>query len=234
MSDTKPRILFLPGVFLKDCPQPEEESSEEVVVLSSEDELESIATDVTQIETFRPKKVIKNYDTIPTQFISKDKWPTSTNLLCWICDGVVVGPPWAIITGCSKTLVSDDSDTTDISDVSLLNAHSSFSEVLIMDTCGNFCRPGCSAAYIDGVNNPAITNKHESKRLTMIFNEQMTGVHVTHVPLSDMRTCQQKYCGPSGKTEEQYWTDNSQKAEKFLNALEKSSMSSVTVRREKK
>lgn len=231
MSDSKPRILFLPGVFLKDCPSPEEDTSEEIVELSSEDELDSIATDITQIETFTIKKtVIRQYDVIPTQFTSKEKWPKLSNLLCWYCDCSFVGMPWPVIIGCSKTLVSDDTDVTDISDASLLNAQSSFNEILIMDTHGNFCQPGCSMAYIDTVTDPAIINKHECKRLTMSLIEIFVGGHINYIPSSDPKTNMQKYCGPYGKTDDQYQNDNNQKTNRFTSAVEKSSLSSVTVK----
>jgi len=230
---SRPKILFLPGVFLKDCPCPEDTSSEEVVEvqLSSDDELDSITTDISQLEpNIKFKTVIKKYDSIPRQFISKEKWPKQTNLLCWYCDCSFTGIPWPIIISCSKTLLSGDSDTTDVSDVSLLNASSAFNEVLVMDTYGNFCQAGCSMAYTDTVIDPNIVNKHESKGLLLIFIEKMTGVYVPHVPSSDRKTCMKKYSGPYGKTDEQYQEDNRQKSHKYMAAIEKSSLNAVTVK----
>lgn len=236
MSSNRSKILFLPGVFLKDCPGPDEESSDEVVEvhLSSDEELDSIATDITQLEpVIRPRSVIKKYDTIPTQFTRRELWPTSSNLLCWFCDRDFTGMPWPVITGCSKTLVSDDSDGSDISDAILLNSLSAFNEILLMDTHGNFCQSGCSMAYIDLVNDPKIVNKYESKRLLKLFAEIMTRTQVNHIPSSDVRTCMQKYCGPGGKTEEKYREENEQRSGKYTIAIEKSTLSSVIVRSNK-
>ncbi len=229
MSTT--RILFLPGVFLKDCPEPED-SSEEIVELESSDDLDAIATDVSQIEAaFCAKKVIKKYDTIPSQFTTLDKWPKQTNLLCWYCDFPFTGMPWPVVSGCSKTLVSEDSDVTDISDASLLTSSSAFTEILILDTHGNFCQKGCAMAYIDKVTDPVIHNKYECRQLLILFNELVTKERVNYIPLSDAKTDMQKYCGPHGKTDEQYRNENNLKSAKFANAVEKSSLSAVTVKK---
>jgi len=219
----RPKILFLPGVFLKDCPCPED--------LSSEDELDSIiTTDISQFEpNIKVKTIIKKYDSIPRQFTDVSKWPKSSNLLCWYCDSAFNGMPWPIIISCSKTLVSGD-DVSDVSDANLLNSLSSFKEVLVMDTHGNFCQAGCSMAYTDIVSDANIVNKHESKRLLLIFIEIITGVYVAHVPSSERKTDMQKYSGPYGKTEQQYHDENRQKSAKYISAIEKSSLSAVTVK----
>jgi hypothetical protein len=229
----RPKILFLPGVFLKDCPCPDDSSSEEVVEvqLSSDDELDSITTDISQLgSNTKFKSVIKKYDTIPRQFITRDKWPKHTNLLCWYCDCAFTGIPWPVIISCSKTLLSGESDTSDISDTSLLNSVLAFNEVLVMDTYGNFCQAGCSMAYVDTVRDPNIINKHESKGLLLIFIEKVTGVCVAHVPCSDPKISMKKYSGPYGKTEDKYQEDNRQKSAKYIAAIEKSSLSAVTVK----
>lgn len=233
MSDTR-AILFLPGVFLRDCPSNDDPSSEVEVVLSSDEELDSIATDITQLTYDVRKPAIKKYDSIPNQFIKKETWPQQTNLLCWYCDCSFTTMPWPIITGCSKTLVSEDSDIADISDTVLLNSHSAFNEILIMDTHGNFCLPGCAMAYIENVNDPAIINKYECKRLLLTLIEIMTKQHVSYVPLSEPKTTMQKYCGSHGKTEEKYVEENQQKQLKYTSAIEKSTLSSVIVSHPKK
>jgi len=228
----RPKILFLPGVFLKDCPCLDDSSSEEVVEvqLSSEDELDSIITDISQLEpNIKMKTVIKKYDSIPRQFTEASKWPKHSNLLCWYCDCAFDGMPWPIIISCSKTLASGD-DVSDVSDANLLNSLSSFKEVLVMDTHGNFCQAGCSMAYTDIVSDANIVNKHESKRLLLIFIEKITGVYIPHVPSSDRKTVMKKYSGPYGKTEEQYQEENRQKSAKYISAIEKSSLSAVTVK----
>lgn len=233
MSENRP-ILFLPGVFLKDCPI-DEPSSEEEVVLSTDDELDSIATDITQLTFHEIKKpIIKKYDSISTQFIKKETWPQKTNLLCWYCDCAFDTMPWPIITGCSKALVSEDSDIADISDAVLLNSHSAFTEILIRDTHGNFCLPGCAMAYIEKISDPAIVNKYECKRLLLTFIEDITKQHVSYVPLSEPKTTMQKYCGSYGKTEEKYIEENQQKQMKYTTAIEKSTLNSVIVSNFKK
>ncbi len=222
------KMLFLPGVFIKDCPTNDESDVEEIR-LSSEDE-DDIGVDVSSFNTTEVRKsVIKEYDSIPTQFTTLDKWPKQTNLLCWTCDKVPSDMPWPIIIGCSKTLVSEDSDVADISDLVLLNSLSAFKEILIRDTHGNFCQPSCIIKYIDGVNDPNIVNKQECKRMTMSFIEFVTNSHISFIPGSDSRTVQQKYCGPHGKTEEKYHEDNKQKHTCYDTALEKSKFNSVVV-----
>lgn len=228
----RPKILFLPGVFLKDCPKPEDESSEEIIEL--DDDLDSIATDVTALETVVKVPVIKKYDTLPTQFTSREKWPTSTNLLCWYCSTSFSNFPWAVPVTCSKNLISDDSDVTDVSDTSLLVSIGTFKETLVMDVHGNFCSCSCALTYIKKVSDPTIINRHESERLLLLFAEIMTGEKFTHVALVDPPTMMQKYCGPSGKTEDVYIEENLQKTNKYTVAIEKSVLSNVLVKHQKK
>lgn len=224
----RPKILFLPGVFLKDCPRPEDESSEEIIEL--DDDLDTIATDVTELElSVKCRPSIKKYDSIPTQFTGRDSWPKSTNLLCWYCNQPFDNFPWAIPISCSKNLIADDSDVTDVSDASLLESFGTFKEALVMDVHGNFCSCSCSLTYIKRILDSAIISRHESERLLLIFAEIMTGEKLTYIALVDPPSQMQKYCGPGGKTDEAYIEENSQKTKKYISAIEKSVLSNVIV-----
>jgi hypothetical protein len=230
IMSVRPKILFLPGVFLKDCPRPEDESSEEIIELDAD--LDSLATDITALEAVvvKTRPSIKKYDVIPTQFTSRDTWPKSTNLLCWYCSRSFEEFPWTVPISCSKNLISDDSDITDVSDTSLLESANTFREALVMDVHGNFCGCSCSLTYIKRIYDPTIINRHESERLLFMFAEIMTGEKNTYIALADAPTMMQKYCGCDGKTEETYITDNLQKTNKYISAIEKSVISNVTIK----
>lgn len=225
----RPKILFLPGVFIRDCPRPEDESSEEIIEL--DDDLDSIATDVTALEmTVKTRPSIKKYDLIPMQFTGRDSWPKSTNLLCWYCSRSFDEFPWTVPISCSRNLIADDSDVTDVSDASLLESFGTFKEALVMDVHGNFCSCSCALTYIKRILDPTIINRHESERLLLMFAEIITIKKMTHIALADPPTLMQKYCGPGGKTEETYIEENLQKTTKYINAIEKSVQSNVVVK----
>lgn len=226
---TRSKILFLPGVFIKDCPRAEDESSEEIIELDGD--LDSIATDVTGLDiATKPRSSIKKYDTIPMQFTDPACWPKSTNLLCWYCSRSFDEFPWTIPVTCSKNLITDDSDVTDVSDSSLLESFSTFKEALVMDVHGNFCTCSCALTYLKRILDPVIINKHESERLLFMFCEFMTGEKPTYIALVDPPTQIKKYCGPDGKTEEIYIDENLQKTNKYINAIEKSVINNVLVK----
>jgi hypothetical protein len=226
MSYRKSKILFLPGVFLSDCPDSEDEESGEVLDISlddSEDNDECLNQDV--------QRVPKKYDELQTQYINRDLWKKKTNLLCWSCGLRFENVPYAIPIGWAKRLVSPDNldDQTEASDSSLLSSKRRFKELPIMEMHGNFCQGGCAARYIAKVKDPKIPNRKESMELLIIFHNKLMDDAVNYIPLSDPRAKMHMYCGSIGVDIHEFSKSNGQKLENYKRAVEKSNTSSVRV-----
>lgn len=117
-------ILFLQGVFKKDCKHVEEFFHERLLH-----------------ESVRETKL---YDKIPLVFTGLDTWPKSTNLLCWNCNRGFKTRPWfepqsidPLSRGTAGVLLTGDE---------IKNNHN-------IDACriavrGNFCSPHCVVKHI--------------------------------------------------------------------------------------
>jgi len=217
------KILFLPGVFLQDCPDSDPES-EDVLEISLED---SEDLTVGPCKELKPKI----YDELQTQYINRDLWKKTTNLHCWACGLTFNTVPYAIPIGWTKRLVSPDNidDQTEASDSSLLSSTRRFKEMPIMEMHGNFCHGGCGAWYILKVGDPKIPNKRESMELYIIFHNDLTGESVNYMPCAEPRTRMHMYCGSIGISDEEYRKENTQKLSGYKRAVEKSNTDSVRV-----
>jgi hypothetical protein len=225
MSYRKSKILFLPGVFLSDCPDTEDEDSGEVLEISLDgiddgpDESESVYLEP------------KVYDELQTQYINRDLWKKKTNLRCWACGLRFDEAPYAIPIGWTKRLVSPDNldDQTEASDSSLLSSKRRFKELPIMEMHGNFCHEGCAAWYIMKVEDEKISNRQESMELLVIFHNDLKEDTVNHIPLADPRNKMTMYSGSIGVTMEKFLDNNYKKLENYKRAVEKSNTNSVRV-----
>lgn len=74
MNFEEVNILYLKGVFLKDCTDVEDLFENEL--------MEKVTLNKYQVESKEPKI----YDKIPTIFTTKEKWVTKNNILCWYCN----------------------------------------------------------------------------------------------------------------------------------------------------
>ena len=227
MSYNKSKILFLPGVFLDDCPDTEEEDSGEVLEMS----LDYSDDEVNDLDGFENQPVPKKYDELQKQYINRDLWKKKTNLLCWSCSLRFDTVPYAVPIGWTKRLISPDNieDQTEASDTSLLSSKRRFKELPIMEMHGNFCHGGCAAWYIMNVEDSKIFNKKECLDLLIIFHNDLMGDSVKNIPTAERRTRMQMYCGSIGIAGTEFIKTNSQKLENYKRAVEKSNTNAVRV-----
>lgn len=217
---SRSKILFLPGIFLADCPETDDEESGEVLEISLDDSDHEV-----------PVAAPKKYDELQTRYISKELWKKKTNLLCWSCGLRFDDIPYAIPIGWTKRLISPDNleDQTEASDSSLLSSRRRFKEMPIMEMYGNFCHGGCASWYIMCVEDPKISNKKESMELLIIFHNDITGELIQYMPCADPKVKMHMYCGSIGVPADEFVKRNSQKLESYRHAVEKSNTSSVKV-----
>lgn len=105
-------MLFIPGVLKKDCK-------------TADDMME---------ERLRCNMVIKDtrvFDQIPILFTTLDRWPTSTNLMCWWCHRAFRDRPWFV----PKSIEPNVVQPTD-------------NRACVISPEGNFCTAHCAAAFI--------------------------------------------------------------------------------------
>ncbi len=217
---SRSKILFLPGIFLTDCPETEDEDSGEVLEISLDDS-----------DHEAPVAVPKKYDELQTRYISKELWKKKTNLLCWACGLRFDDIPYAIPIGWTKRLISPDNleDQTEASDSSLLSSKRRFKEIPIMEMYGNFCHGGCASRYIMCIDDPKISNKKESMELLIIFHNDITGEAIQYLPQAEPNVKMHAYCGSIGVPTDEFVKRNLQKLESYRHAVEKSNTSSVKV-----
>lgn len=241
MSRKRPSILFLPGVFLRDCNVPEESAgSEEVVEVdldasSEEINLDDIATDINDLQLMQSKtssyKEPKEYDALPMQYIDEEHWPQKINLLCWACGLSIDGRPEpAAIIGCSKKLVASDlTEQSAVSDADLLRAANPLQEVVVWDIRGVSCCSACSVKYTLHSSDPKIVDREESIRLYLMYRKCVTGEEISHIPIANDRTTLKKYCGPIGKSVAKFKEENANKVKEFALAVKKSTVASFKI-----
>lgn len=71
-----PKVLFIKGVFIKDCVPVDDLFDEQIMDQARDDPIE--------INSFTP---------LPTLFTGLDEWPDKTNLRCYYCDRVTDNTP---------------------------------------------------------------------------------------------------------------------------------------------
>lgn len=142
-------VLFLSGVFTKDCQQMEEIFHDRLV-----------ADNVTNEEQ------IKQYNKIPALFTGWDNWPKQTNLLCWTCSRTFKTVPWfepqsiePISVGCVGRVLTN-------ADIKNSNNQKSFSIV----PKGNFCCKNCVRYYIDKGPDD-LASKHDKVEMLKLVSE---------------------------------------------------------------
>jgi hypothetical protein len=107
-------ILFLEGVYKRDC----------------RTTMDDVHEDRLRINTASHEA--RRFDKIPLLFTSLDRWPTSTNILCWWCRRSFRGRPWFVPKSVEPNVVQPDDHRQ-----------------VVMTPEGNFCTAHCAAAYIN-------------------------------------------------------------------------------------
>jgi hypothetical protein len=126
-----PKILFIKGVFKKDCCSDDLLEKKVLESVSHSFSEGIIINDILSSDNVSYSDTPLYYDKLPTIFESLDTWPKKTNLLCWYCtlsfDTVPIFIP-KVIEPISKKTESSDSKFT-------FSVH------------GVFCSFGCACQY---------------------------------------------------------------------------------------
>lgn len=120
-----------------------------------------------------------NYDEIPVKFYSIEKWPKSTNLLCWICDEIPSSYP--------KFLPKNPEKNQEYGD--------------ICDVEGNFCSWNCATTYME--QNYPKEQHWDYYELITLFASKWTGKKYRYIA-ADPKTRMRQYCGKSGITRKEW------------------------------
>ena len=172
----------------------------------------------------------EDYDSIPRQFRSWDKYPKTTNLKCWGCHMNFNNAPWFVPISWDKKLISNErEDDVDVTDNTLLNSTLQYGEVKVFGVLGNFCSETCTQYYISNVHNSHIVNPDASTQMLRIVASMRYNKKITHIPKADPPTEMDCYCGSRGTPVLTYVQNNRAKLSDFESALKKCNMNSVMV-----
>jgi hypothetical protein len=163
-------ILFLQGVFKKDCRR-----------------MDHVFQDRLLLETNNQRDA-KIYDKIPCTFTSLDNWPRSTNLQCWWCHRLFKSRPW--FEPQSIEPIPDGECGAVLDNVKL---HTTKKAVSI-SARGVFCRSNCVQAYINLHSNDLSDHHNKSSMLKYIY-EIFMGSSIPDIQPSPLPTEMSKYGG---------------------------------------
>jgi hypothetical protein len=143
-------ILFLAGVYKKDCKKIEDFFHERLLYDNTADS--------------------KMYDKIPMTFSSMENWPQSTNLTCWLCNRTFKNRPWfepQSIESVNKGDVGIMISSADIKKTKVENSY-------CIHTKGNFCSANCVMRYII-IYSKDLSDKLNKIAMLKILYEIFTG-----------------------------------------------------------
>lgn len=162
------------------------------------------------------KKAPTKYDELPKVFYNADKLPKSINLLCWSCSNVIEQTPWFLPITSEKISVSDTPNTKDIADELVFNLsiidsdkakHRSSKSTKIMKINGVFCHIPCMGRYLEEKIDKSM-NKWQVKTLIKDMFKLVDGHELVDVPISEDPHIMQKFSGPTGVSESDYYKTN--------------------------
>ena len=163
-------ILFLQGVFKKDCKRVEDFFHERLLHDGSTEN--------------------KMYDKIPLVFTGIDAWIKNTNLLCWVCSRAFKTMPWfepqSIDPLCSGRIgVFLDSQQIKINERN---------KKFCINIKGNFCSPNCVMRNIL-TNTKDLSERHNKISMLKFVYELFTGIKIYNIEPSPMHTDMIQYGG---------------------------------------
>ena len=192
-------ILFLQGVFKKDCKR-----------------MEDMFRDRLMNENITVEK--KVYDHIPTHFTSIQKWPNSTNLLCWHCSRSFKSRPWfepQSIEPISEGVVGKAETNIKV----LVNR-----KTVSISVKGMFCTCNCVRAHIDLYTKDVIDHTNKISMLKFLY-EIFSGKSVPDIQPSPPRTEMVTYGGELTEYEYQKKIDSLDMA--YVKVLEDNNFSMI-------
>jgi hypothetical protein len=163
-------ILFLQGVFKKDCKRVEDFFHERLLHDGSTEN--------------------KMYDKIPLVFTGIDTWIKNTNLLCWVCSRAFKTMPWfepqSIDPLCSGRIgVFLDSQQIKTNEKN---------KKFCINIKGNFCSPNCVMRNIL-TNTKDLSERHNKISMLKFVYELFTGIKIYNIEPSPIHTDMIQYGG---------------------------------------
>ncbi len=163
-------ILFLQGVFKKDCKRLEEFFHERLLHDSTGE--------------------IKLYDKIPLVFTGLDTWPKSTNLLCWNCNKSFKNRPW---------FEPQSIDPMSKGPVGVLLTGDEIKKSHDVGACcisvkGNFCGPSCTMRHIITYSKNLAERLNKVSMLLIVHNI-FTGISVPDIIPAPVHTEMEQFGG---------------------------------------
>ncbi len=169
-TSTHDGILFLQGVFKKDCQKIEDMLKGKLMSNDPLQQQESIS-----------------FDKIPIIFNNLQEWPTSTNIACWFCTRFFKGRPWfAPQTIEPKFSVQKDNNIKDnhIKETKEVVIKSNLKEAptkeYVISVQGVFCCANCVMAYILLHTTDLVERLNKIAMLKFIY-ELFMGRPITHI-----------------------------------------------------
>lgn len=162
-------ILFLQGVYKKDCKRVEDFFHERLLHDSSNEN--------------------KMYDKIPMIFTGISKWVKSTNLLCWTCTRSFKGRPWFEPQSIDPMNNSVSKFSTNIPLKNISKKHE-----FCISIKGNFCSPNCVMRYILNYTRDMSDRLNKIAMLNFVY-ELFTGVSIHDIQPAPHHTEMIQYGG---------------------------------------
>jgi hypothetical protein len=163
-------VLFLEGVFKRDCKKIEDFFTDRLLGDGKQD--------------------MKMYDRIPMVFTGLDTHPKSTNILCWNCNRTFKTRPWfepLSIDFVSSGVVGEIVKAADLNRDALSGAYNI--------TCsGNFCGPYCVRRWIDTYTKNMADRLNKISMLKFVY-EIFMGRKVDDIPAAPRHIDQVQYGG---------------------------------------
>lgn len=174
-------ILFLQGVFKKDCKRLEDMFQDKLMI------------DNTKQQDF------KQYDKIPVNFTNMEKWLKSTNILCWYCHRIFKNYPWFEPQSIEPS--NNDLIVKKITKDDIKKKH------LNISVHGLFCSCNCVRAYIEVYTKDLAIKLNKIAMLKYLY-ELMTGCTISDIQPSPSPYEMVQYGGNLTSLEYQQKIDN--------------------------
>jgi len=198
-NDSNWGILFLQGVFKKDCKRIEDIFHDKLL-------------DKHNITKYINEK--KVYDKIPVLFTIINSWPKSTNLLCWNCSRTFNTIPWfepQSIEPATETIAKKN--TNDI----IIN-----NKKIIIGVKGNFCSCNCVMSHINLYSKDISEKLNKIMMLKVVYEIFNNGKTISDIKISPAHTEMIQYGGTY--TEQEYQKKIEQLDHSYKYDIEYSSM----------
>lgn len=153
-------MLFLQGVFKRDCSRPDEYTPDNFPYQT-------------------PIPGTKSYDKIPVNFISIETWFKTTNIHCWYCSRGFKGRPW--FEPQSIEPICESSNGGLLNRQQLMNSNNKKSTSIVIT--GIFCSCNCVRAYID-LHTKDIADRHNKVEMLKYVYQLFNGKKIADIQAS--------------------------------------------------